>query len=133
MFDYQSILAKNHSGVFATQDGAKVETRVFGFMFSEGNRVYFCTSSAKPVYGQLMANPYASFCTYTPDFAPVLSVNGKCVFVEDMELKTRIMDENPGIKGIYQSPENPVFKVFYMEVEEVQTFSFAEGAKYYKV
>jgi uncharacterized pyridoxamine 5'-phosphate oxidase family protein len=74
-------------------------------------------------------NPYVSFCTYPQNFAPVLSVNGKAVFVEDMALKTRALDENPGIKGIYKTPENPIFKIFYIDVEEVETFSFEEGPK----
>jgi uncharacterized pyridoxamine 5'-phosphate oxidase family protein len=129
MFDFEPILTANPNGVLATQDGAKVKTRVFQYLFAEGKKVYFGTSSEKPVYAQLRANPQASFCTYPKDFSPVLSVNGKAVFVEDMAIKTRILDENPGIKGIYKNPDNPVFKVFYLEAEEIETFSYAEGPK----
>jgi len=131
MVDYVAILTKNPVGVFATQDGTKVKTRVFQYLFADGNKVYFCTNSEKPVYKQLQVNPYASFCVYTQDFAPVLSVNGKTVFVEDMALKTKALDENPPIKSIYNTPENPVFKVFYLDVEEIETFSFQEGPKTY--
>jgi uncharacterized pyridoxamine 5'-phosphate oxidase family protein len=95
--------------------------------------VYFCTNSEKPVYKQLQANPNVSFCTFPQDFAPVLSINGKAVFVEDMTLKTKTLDENPPIKGIYQTPDNPIFKIFYVDVEEVETFSFAEGPQTHKV
>jgi uncharacterized pyridoxamine 5'-phosphate oxidase family protein len=63
----------------------------------------------------------------------VLSVNGKAVFTDDPALKARALDENPGIKGIYKTPDNPVFKIFYIAVEEIETFSFAEGPKSYKV
>jgi uncharacterized pyridoxamine 5'-phosphate oxidase family protein len=129
MFDYQAVLKENPHGVLATTDGGKVATRVFQYLFSDGNKAYFCTSSEKPVYAQLQANPCASFCTYPADFAPVVSVNGKAVFVDDMVLKTRALDENPGIKGLYNTPENPVFKLFYIDVEAVETFSFAEGPK----
>jgi uncharacterized pyridoxamine 5'-phosphate oxidase family protein len=80
----------------------------------------------------LTANPGVSFCTYPAGFNPVLSINGKAVFVEDMALKSRALDENPQIKGIYKSPDNPVFKIFYIDVEEVETFSFTEGSKSYK-
>jgi len=48
-----------------------------------------------------------------------------------LALKTRALDENPPIKGIYNTPENPVFKFFYIDVEEVETFSFAEGPNSY--
>ena len=131
MIDYAAILAANPNGVLATQDQGSIKTRVFQYLFSEGNRVYFCTSNQKPVYGQIQAHPYVSFCTYPADFAPVLSVGGRACFVNDMVLKARALDENPGIQGIYQTPDNPVFELFYIEVEEVETFSFAEGPKTY--
>ncbi|MDR0991222.1 MAG: pyridoxamine 5'-phosphate oxidase family protein [Propionibacteriaceae bacterium] len=133
MFDYQAVLQANPNGVLATQDGEKVATRVFQYLFSDGNKAYFGTSSTKPVYAQLQANPYASFCTYPADFTPVVSVNGKVVFVDDIALKTRVLDENPGIKGIYETPENPVFKLFYIDTEIVQTFSFTEGPQTFKL
>jgi uncharacterized pyridoxamine 5'-phosphate oxidase family protein len=133
MFDYSEVLKANSSGVLATQADGKIKTRVFQYLFSEGNKVYFCTSNQKPVYLQIKANPYVSFCTYPADYAPVVSVNGKALFVNDMELKNRALDENPGIKGIYNTPENPIFELFYIEVEEVETFSFTEGPKTYSI
>ena len=133
MINYAEILKANPNGVLATQDGNKVKTRVFQYLFADGNKVYFCTNSEKPVYKQIQANPNVSFCTFPQNFTPVLSINGKAVFVEDMALKTKALEENPPIKGIYQTPDNPIFKVFYISVEEVETFSFAEGPKTYKV
>jgi len=129
MINFTEILKTNPSGVLATQDANKVKTRVFQYLFADGNKVYFCTSSEKPVYVQLQANPNISFCTYPQNFTPVLSINGKAVFVEDKALKTRALDENPPIKGIYKTADNPIFKIFYIDVEEVETFSFAEGPK----
>lgn len=131
MIDYAAILKANPNGVLATQDKGRIKTRVFQYLFSDGNKVYFCTSNEKPVYSQIKANPYISFCTYPSDFAPVLSVNGKAVFMDDMALKTRALDENPGIKGIYNTPDNLVFEIFCINVEEIETFSFAEGPKTY--
>ena len=133
MVNYAEILKANPNGVMATQDGNKVKTRVFQYLFADGNKVYFCTNSEKPVYKQLQTNPNVSFCTFPQDFAPVLSINGKAVFVEDLSLKTKALDENPPIKGIYQTADNPIFKIFYVAVEEVETFSFAEGPKTEKV
>ncbi|HIU77677.1 MAG TPA: pyridoxamine 5'-phosphate oxidase family protein [Candidatus Pelethocola excrementipullorum] len=133
MIDYVSVLKANPNGVLATQDNGKIKTRVFQYLFSDGNKVYFCTNNEKPVYKQIKENPYISFCTYPADYAPVLSVNGKAVFVDDKALKTRALDENPGIKGIYNTPDNPVFELFYIDTEEVETFSFAKGPKTYTV
>jgi uncharacterized pyridoxamine 5'-phosphate oxidase family protein len=131
MYDFASVLKANPNGVMATVDGEKITTRVFQYLFADGKKAYFCTSSEKPVYAQMKAHPYVSFCTYAAGFNPVLSVNGKAVFVEDAKLKARALDENPGIKGIYQTPSNPVFKLLYIDVEEVETFSFTDGPKSY--
>lgn len=133
MIDYAAVLKENPNGVLATQDGNKVKTRVFQYLFTDGNKVYFCTSNQKPVYNQMKANPYVSFCTYPADFAPVVSVNGNAVFVDDISLKTRALDENPGIKGLYKTPDNPVFEIFYIDVEEVETFSYSDGPKTYTI
>ncbi len=133
MIDYASFLKANPNGVLATQDGQSMRTRVFQYLFSEGNKAYFCTNSQKPVYAQLKADPGVSFCTYPADFNPVLSLNGQAVFVDDLALKSRALDENPLIKGIYNTPDNPVFQLFYIDVSEVETFSFAEGSKSYKL
>jgi uncharacterized pyridoxamine 5'-phosphate oxidase family protein len=133
MIDYEAILKTNPNGVLATKDGAAVRTRVFQFLFANGKKVYFCASSEKPVYAQLTADPNVLFCTYPQDFSPVLSVNGTDVFVEDAVLKAKALDENPSIKGIYETPDNPVFKIFYIDVETVDTFSFTEGPSSYSL
>jgi uncharacterized pyridoxamine 5'-phosphate oxidase family protein len=133
MIDYAAILKANPNGVLATRDGDGLRTRVFQYLFSDGDKAYFCTSSEKPVFAQLRANPGVSFCTHPADFNPVLSINGKAVFVDDIALKTRALDENPAIKGIYKTPDNPVFRLFYIDAEEVETFSFADGPKNYRL
>lgn len=130
MIDLEKILRANPNGVLATRNGDGVATRVFQFLFMEGkNRVYFCTESDKPVYAQLTAEPNVSFCTWESDWNPVLSLNGRAVFVDDMSLKRRALDEYPLIRDIFKTPDNPVFKMFYIEVQEVRTFSFAEGTQ----
>ena len=129
MIDFSKILAAHPNGVLATQDGKHVKTRVFQYLFVDGNKVYFSTSSEKPVYKQLQANPNVSFCTFAPDFAPVLSINGPAVFVDDPALKARALDMYPLIKSIYGGPENPVFRIFYIDAAEIVTFTFAEGEK----
>lgn len=133
MINYTTILQANPNGVMATQANGQIKTRVFQYLFTEGNKVYFCTSNEKPVFDQIKANPYVSFCTYPADFSPVVSINGKATFVQDMALKTRALDENPGIKGLYNTPQNPTFELFYIDVEQVETFSFADGPKTYTV
>lgn len=133
MFDFAAVCAKNPNGVLATRSGEGIRTRVFQYLFADGKKVYFCTSNEKKVYRELTANPHASFCSHSTDFSPVVSVNGKAVFVRDNALRARALDENPMIKSIYETPDNPVFELFYIDVETVETFSFAEGPKKYTI
>jgi len=131
MIDYAASLSKNSKGVLATQDGQGVRTRVFDCLFTEGNKAFFCTSSEKSVYAQLQANPNVSFCTYPANFNPVMSIMGKAVFVDDLAVKTRAFDEKPMLKGRFGAPDSPAFKVFFVDIAEVTTFSIAEGTKSY--
>ncbi len=65
--------------------------------------------------------------------ALLLMMLDKVTVVDDMALKTRVFDENSTIKNIYKTPDNPTLKLFYIDVAEVETFSFTEGPKSYKV
>lgn len=132
MFDYISVLEKNPNGVLATHDGEKLRSRVFQYLFAEGKKIYFCTSSEKPAFAQMKENPNVSFCTHTQNYSPVLSLSGKVTFIEDKELKERALKENPGVKSIYGSCENPIFRIFYIDLEEMETFSMSDGVKQYK-
>lgn len=132
MFDFASSLAENPNGVLATHDGEALQTRVFQYLFSEGRKAFFCTSKEKDVYKQLAANANVSFCSHPADFSPVVSVSGQAVFVDDLAAKARVLDENPMIKSLYKSPDNPVLALFYIDVAEVHTFSFADGPQVYK-
>lgn len=129
MFNFAEIYAANPNGILATRDGDSLKSRVFQYLFAENNRAFFCTSTEKDVYKQLTADPNVSFCAYPANFSPVVSISGRAVFVDDLTLKARALDDNPMIKGIYQSADNPVFALFYIDVREAATFSFAEGSK----
>lgn len=130
--DYRAFLAANPVGVMTTVDGQQPRTRAFQFLWADGDKIYFSTGSYKDVYAQLQANGRASFCTHTPDYGVVLSVDGKVVFVDDVALKDKALDGNPGIKGIYKSGSNPEFVLFHIEAETIYTYSFAGGKQYIK-
>lgn len=56
-----------------------------------------------------------------------MTLGGKVAFVDDIEFKTRVMEENPMVKRNYQTPDNPAFKLFYLKIEEVKTYVPGEG------
>ncbi|MBQ3163933.1 MAG: pyridoxamine 5-phosphate oxidase [Lachnospiraceae bacterium] len=127
--DYIKILTENPNGVMATRDNEMIKTRVFQYLFSDENKAYFCTSSQKPVASQMKQHPYVSFCTNLQNYCPVLSINGKVTFTDDENLKKKAFTVNPSLKQIYGSEKNPVFTLLYIDIEEIETFSYDEGPK----
>ena len=100
---------------------------------SDGKKVYFCTENNKAVYKQIKENPNVSFCIHKPDFSYVLSISGKATFVNDINLKARTLDEYPALKEMFKTPNNPILELFYVDVEEVDTFDFVNGSKKEKI
>lgn len=130
MFEYNAFLKSNPNGVMVTVENGKPHTRVFQYLWSgDGNRIYFCTSNKKDVYREMRANPSVAFCTWNPATFETLSLYGDVVVVDDHALKARALDENPGIKAIYQSPDNPEFEVFYVALTGMKSFNFTSGSE----
>ena len=129
--EFVHILEKYRNGVLANRNGEKIRTQIITFSLVEGNRAYFCTTNDKPMYAQLVAFPYVSYCTFPEDFEPVLSINGNVVFVKDRAVKERALESNYYAKRNFGSVNNPLLEVFYIDVEEIETYG-TEGPNVYK-
>lgn len=101
-------------GSLATVDGGRPRVRPFAFMFTENGRFYFCTASDKQVYRQLVASPFIEF-TRTSEDMRWLRIGGEIRFDEDTGHKEKCFERYPMLKDIYQTPANPIFKLFYLE------------------
>ncbi|AJH00185.1 hypothetical protein LF65_03628 [Clostridium beijerinckii] len=132
MINFEEILNEKVNGILATIGEDGPQTRVIQSLWAENNKVYFCTGAQKDVFKQLVSNPTASYCVENK-FSPVLSVNGKVTFVEEIEYKERAFEILPMLVNLYETPTNPNFKVFYIDIKQVKTFSYAEGPKEYKL
>ncbi|GLI39345.1 pyridoxamine 5'-phosphate oxidase family protein [Geobacter hydrogenophilus] len=114
MKEVLEMLAVPCFGNLATVDGGKPRVRPFAFMYEENGRFYFCTASNKEVYRQLTETPFIEF-TRTTDDMRWLRIGGEITFDEDIRSKEKCFANYPMLKDIYQSPDNPLFKVFYLE------------------
>ena len=128
--EFAYILEENINGVLANRNGETLRTQIITFSFVEDNKAYFCTTSDKPLYAQLLAFPYVSYCTYPENFEPVLSINGKVIFIEDPVLKERALEGNYYSKRNFKSIDNPLLRVFCIDVETIETFAYT-GAEIY--
>lgn len=94
------------------RDG-KAKCRPFMFSFEKGGKLWFNTGNQKDVYKDMQENPNIEICISSPEFQWI-RISGKAVFVDDRAIKEAAL-ENPIVKGNYQTPDNPVFEVFYLE------------------
>ena len=61
----------------------------------------------------LQANPEVEVSVSSPEYAWI-RLAGKAVFENNMAVKEGCMN-NPIVKGQYQTADNPIFEVFYLE------------------
>lgn len=94
------------------RDG-KAKCRPFMFCFEKDNRLWFCTNNQKDVYKDMQSNPNIEVSISSPNYAWI-RLNGKAVFENNMEVKEECIN-NPIVKGKYNSANNPIFEVFYLE------------------
>jgi len=104
---------KNPVGSLATVENGKPRVRPFQFLFADSGKLYFCTASTKDVYRQLKANPAVEFVSTSPEYM-FMRVSGEVQFSNDMALKKRVLNTFDMIRGIYKTPDNPVFEIFFI-------------------
>lgn len=87
--------------------------RPFMFCFEHEGKLWFCTNNQKQVYREIQRQPEIEISAASSDYAWI-RLSGKAVFADNPEVKQACM-ENPIVKGQYQSADNPIFVVFYLE------------------
>ena len=114
MNEVVTFLQENPIQYLATvgRDG-RAKCRPFMFCFEQAGKLWFCTNNQKDVYKDLQKNPYVEFSVSNPEFAWI-RLNGKAIFENNMAVKEGCMN-NPIVKGQYQTADNPIFEVFYLE------------------
>ncbi|MGN1405897.1 MAG: pyridoxamine 5'-phosphate oxidase family protein [Erysipelotrichaceae bacterium] len=91
----------------------KAKCRPFMFCFEAEGKLWLCTNSTKEVYKELMNNPYVQVSVSSPSYEWI-RLSGKAEFEDNKAVKEACMN-NPIVKSQYQSADNPIFEVFYLE------------------
>ena len=94
------------------RDG-KAKCRPFMFCFEQEGKLWFRTNNQKDVYKDMMENPEIEISVSSPEYAWI-RLAGKAVFENNMAAKELCM-QNPIVKGQYQTADNQIFEVFYLE------------------
>ena len=107
-------LTANPNGFFATVWEGEPRVRPWQFMFEKDEKLWFCTGNFKEVYKQLKINPKIEFASTSKNFVTV-RVRGDVRFSNDFEIKEKIIDNNPLVRSLYKTPDNPTFEVFHLD------------------
>lgn len=124
MTEVVKFLTENPVQYLATvgRDG-KAKCRPFMFSFEKDGRLWFNTGNHKDVYKDMQENPYVEICISSPSYEWI-RISGKAVFVDDRAIKEAAL-ENPIVRGNYQTADNPVFEVFYLEAARAVLADFS--------
>lgn len=104
------------------RDG-KAKCRPFMFCFEAEKKLWFCTNNKKDVYEDMLNNPEIEISVSDKNYAWI-RLNGKAVFENNMNVKEACM-LNPIVKGQYNSPDNPIFEVFYLDNAQATIADFS--------
>lgn len=109
------------------RDG-KAKCRPFQFMTEQNGKLWFCTNNTKDVYKDMQENPEIEVTVSSPEYAWI-RLQGKAIFENNMAIK-EICIQNPIVKSQYQTADNPIFEVFYMENAHGAICDFSGNAPY---
>lgn len=104
------------------RDG-KAKCRPFMFCLEKEGRLWFCTNNQKDVYRDMQANPEIEISVSDANFAWI-RLHGRAVFENNMEVKEACM-ANPIVKSQYNTADNPIFEVFYLDGAEAVISDFS--------
>ena len=107
----------------ATTESDQPRVRVINMWFANDDGFTFCGLAPKNLWKQIKANPKVEICFFNnaPALKDVkaLRVTGKAEFVEDRDLKVRLLNERPFYRnfgtGAPDDPTYPVVRVAHGE------------------
>ncbi|MGN1362300.1 MAG: pyridoxamine 5'-phosphate oxidase family protein [Methanobrevibacter sp.] len=133
MNDVIKFLEENPLVYLATKGlDQEAKVRPILYYFEENNKPYFCTANTKPMYKELDADPKFELTAATPEYQ-WLRVKGEVEFVDDVNLKQKVLDSNELVKSLYSTADNPVFEVFTFTGEATIADFSGNPAKQYQI
>ncbi len=117
----------------ATIDGHLPRVRPLALQFADERGFYFQTEPVKSFYRQLQANKNVELCFYDTEsegLGKVMRVSGEIEFVEDLGLKTKLIEERPFFKVLgIEKPDDPLFALFRVYKGEAFFWTMADNMK----
>lgn len=99
----------------ATAEGDQPRVRALGFWFADETGFYFQIGAMKDMYGQLQENRKVEACFWQPEeqnTGTMLRVAGEVEFVDDPELKKKVLEDRPFLKEFGMTFDHPGLIIF---------------------
>jgi pyridoxamine 5'-phosphate oxidase len=112
--DYIKFANDNPTSYIATTDGDQPRVRGFLLWFADKTGLYYNTGSMKDFYRQLKVNPKVEVCFFNPKSQSLdqMRVAGTVEFLDDLELKKKLLVARPFLSQWGFTADNPDLIVF---------------------
>ncbi len=127
--DYIKFANENPICYIATDDNNQPRVRAFRMWYADESGFYFHTGSTKNVYKQLQGNRKVEICFCTPKFDKMMRVTGRAEFIDDADLKKRLVEERPFLKAIIKGLDDPLLTIFRISDGEAYFWTMADNLK----
>jgi len=91
------------------------------------HKIYFTTSTHKRVGRELFQNQKVELCYLNADSSVMLRITAKVVFEKSLEMKQKLIDEKPYLKGF--SADDETFLLFTLENAKARFWKLADNMK----
>jgi pyridoxamine 5'-phosphate oxidase len=127
--DYIRFANENPGSFLSTVDGSQPRVRGFQLWYADKSGLYYSSAAGKDIYKQLKANPKVEACfvnTKSKDLQQ-MRVTGTVQFIEDLEMKKKLLDARPFLKQAGLTTENPGLILFKVSNCTAHFWTFATG------
>lgn len=115
----------------ATADGDQPRVRGMGMWYADETGFYFQTATMKDMVRQLQDNGKVEFAFYRPDemVGTMLRVSGEVEFLDDVEVKKKVLADRPFLSEFGLTAEDPKLVVFRVSKGEAHFWDWESNLK----
>jgi len=111
---YIKFASENPISFLATVDNGQPRVRGFQLWYADKSGLYYSSATGKDIIKQLKAKPKVEICFFNPKSKDMeqMRVAGTVEFIDDIEMKKKLLDVRPFLKKAGLTPENPELTLF---------------------
>lgn len=115
----------------ATADGDQPRVRGMGMWFADETGFYFQTATIKDMVRQLQENNKVEFAFFKPEemVGTMLRVSGEIEFLDDVEIKKKVLADRPFLAEFGLTAEGPELVVFRVSKGEAHFWDWESNVK----